>query len=287
MGSEAVAAGLVTRHELRTRFVPVYRNVYVAMGRTLTAADRAGAAWLWSRRQAIVAGTSAAAWHGSLWIDDRLPAELIQPSQHKTKGIVLHSEQLDDDEVVCLRGLRVTSPARTAYDLGRRAGLTLAVVRLDALMRATSVTADDVRVLAERHGGARGIVQLRRSLALADAGAESPQETRTRLLLTRAGLPPEHTQIDVSDRDGHHVARVDMGWKTWKVGVEYDGTQHWSDPRQRARDIDRQAELEALGWHIVRVSAGILRDRPATIAARVWHALRAAGAPIPAPNLNF
>lgn len=151
VGSEAVAAGLVTRHELRTRFVPVYRNVYVAKGRTLTAADRARAAWLWSRRQAIVAGTSAAAWHGSLWIDDRLPAELIQPSQHKTKGIVLHSEQLDDDEVVCLRGLRVTSPARTAYDLGRRAGLTLAVVRLDALMRATSVTADDVRVLAERH----------------------------------------------------------------------------------------------------------------------------------------
>lgn len=107
-----------------------------------------------------------------------------------------------------------------------------------------------------------------------------------RLILAKAGLPPEHTQIDVYDRHGYHLGRIDMGWKTWKVGVEYDGIQHWTDPRQRSRDIDRQAELEALGWRIVRVSADILRHRPATVAVRVWQALRAAGASIPPPNLN-
>lgn len=95
-----------------------------------------------------------------------------------------------------------------------------------------------------------------------------------------AGLPPLHTQIDVFDRYGYHVGRIDMGWERWKVGVEYDGAQHWTDPRQRNRDIDRIAELEALGWRIVRVGAGLLRDRASTVVARCRHALRAAGAPI-------
>ena len=198
VGTEAVAAGTVTRHQLKTRFVAVYRNVYAPCGLALTATDKARAAWLWSGRRATVAGVSAAALHGSLWI-----------------------------------------------------------------------------------------VQLRTALKLVDPGSESPQETRTRLVLTNAGLPPEATQIEVYDRHGYHVGRIDMGWETWKVGVEYDGAHHWSDPRQRSRDIDRQVELESLGWRIIRVSADILRDRPATIAVRVWHALQAAGAPVPAPNLNF
>lgn len=287
VGTEAVATGTLTRHQLKTRFVAVYRNVYASRGVALTAADKARAAWLWSGRRATVMGVSAAALHGSLWIDQRLPAELNQASQHKTAGIVLHCEELDDTEIVRIQGLPVTSPARTAYDLGRRKGLTLAVVRLDALMRATNVKASDVHEVADRHRGARGIVQLRAVLGLVDAGAESPQETRTRLVLTRAGLPPEATQIEVYDRHGYHVGRIDMGWETWQVGVEYDGAQHWSDPRQRSRDIDRQVELESLGWRIIRVSAEILRDRPATIAVRVWQALRAAGAEIPPPNLNL
>ena len=61
------------------------------------------------------------------------------------------------------------------------------------------------------------------------------------------------------------------------VCVEYDGAQHWTDPAQRTRDIDRYAELEAIGWRIVRVSADMLRYRPATIVARTKAALRDAG----------
>jgi hypothetical protein len=120
-------------------------------------------------------------------------------------------------------------------------------------------------------------VQLREVIELADDGAESPQETRTRLVLTDAGLRPTHTQIDVFTRWGEHVGRIDMGWPEWRVGVEYDGEQHWTNPAIRARDIDRQADLEALGWRIVRVSAEMLRYRPATIVQRTREALQAAG----------
>ena len=31
--------------------------------------------------------------------------------------------------------------------------------------------------------------------------------------------------------------------------------QHWTDPAQRTRDIDRYAELADLGWVIIRVNS--------------------------------
>lgn len=173
----------------------------------------------------------------------------------------------------------MTSPARTAFDLGRRPGLQTAVVRFDALARATGVTVNDVQLLTHAHRGARGIKQLRRVLLLADAGAESPQETRTRLLLIAGGLPRPQTQIVVLHEWGAVLARIDMGWEEWRVGVEYDGAQHWTDSRIRANDIDRAAELERRGWRIIRVSAELLRKQPDTVLARVREALCAAGCP--------
>jgi very-short-patch-repair endonuclease len=64
------------------------------------------------------------------------------------------------------------------------------------------------------------------------------------------------------------------------VGVEYDGAQHWTDPDVRARDIETQAVLEAMGWRIIRVGEDLLRYRPFTVVARTRAALRAAGAPV-------
>ncbi|MFI5510199.1 endonuclease domain-containing protein [Mycobacterium sp. NPDC051804] len=278
IGTEAIAAGTVNRYRLTTRYEAVHRNVYVPRGHVLTPVQKAVAAWLWSDRKATVASVSAAAMHGCRWIDARLPAELNQRSQHKTRGIVLHSDALLGDEKMMLRGVPVTTPARTAFDLGRRYGRTLGVIRVDALLQATNLKLCDVESLVDRHRGARGIVQLREVIALADEGAESPQETRTRLVLTDAGLRPTQTQINVFADSGDHIGRIDMGWPEWRVGVEYDGEQHWTDPKIRTRDVDRQAELEALGWRIVRVSADILRYRPHTIVERVAAALHATGA---------
>lgn len=273
-----MATGLVNRYQLSTHYDAVYRNVYVPRGQVLTPAQKAHAAWLFSQRRATIVGVSAAALYGSKWIDKRLPAELNQASQHKTRGIVLHNDALAPDEVGTVRGFPLTTLARTAFDLGRRYGRTLAVIRVDALLQATPLKLADVDVLIDRHRGARGVVQLREVVRLSDPGAESPQETRTRLVLTDADLRPSHTQINVYDGYGTHVGRIDMGWPEWKVGVEYDGEQHWTDPAIRAADIERQARLEALRWRIVRVGAQMLRYRPYTIVERTRSALCAAGA---------
>ena len=117
-----------------------------------------------------------------------------------TPGIVAREQLLADDETARVAGLPVTTPVRTAYDLGRYLPRRQAVARLDALMRATPFSTEDVLLLAERYPAARGIRRLRSVLHLVDGGAASPKETWLRLLLIDAGLPTLTTQIPVVDR---------------------------------------------------------------------------------------
>ena len=280
VGTEAVATGALTQRELSRHCTRIYRNVYSRNGSELSARDRAVAAWLWSGKTAVVAGSSAAALLGAKWVDADAPAELISSRTRPPPLIVTRNETLLPGEQTVVAGIPVTTPTRTAFDLGRRPGMLIAVQRLDALARATGITATEVMGLTETHRGERGMKQLRRVLPLMDAGAESPQETRTRLVLVDGGLPRPQTQIIVADEWGVIVARIDMGWTEWRVGVEFDGAQHWTDPLQRAKDIDRAAELERLGWIIIRVSYDLLRHRPEVVIARVRAALRAAGCPL-------
>jgi very-short-patch-repair endonuclease len=256
---------------LQRNYDRVYRDVYAAKGNELTPAKRAVAAWLWSGRQSTVAGLSAAALRGARWIDPSLPAELYRRNGKPVAGILIHRDDLVDDERQLFGGISLTTPARTAFDLGR----TVARIHVDALANTTGLKRPAVESLIERHTGARGLRQLREVAELMDGGAESPQETRTRLVLVDAGLPRPQTQIAVGRW------RIDMGWEEFKVGVEYDGEQHWKDPRQHSRDIDRHAELLALGWLIVRVSAEMLRYRREVIVSRTCAALRQAGAEWP------
>lgn len=279
IGTEALATCTVTRRALVSRHRMVYRNVYLDRGAELTPERRAVAAWLWSQRNATLAGLSAAALHRTQWIDPALPAELIRRDACGVKGIVIQRARLGDDESCVVQGIPLTTPARTAFDLGRRERFETAIIRVDALANATDLKPSDVDRLAADHLGARGIVQLRRVVELMDGGAESPQETRTRLLLIAAGFPRPRTQFVVVDEYGSFIGRIDLGWGEWKVGVEYDGPQHWDDAKQHARDIDRLADLAAQGWLIVRVSRDLLRYRPVVFLARVRDAMRVAGWP--------
>lgn len=198
------------------------------------------------------------------------------PSAAST-GITVHSDDLAADEVGVVDGINHTTAARTAYDLGRWLPPQMGVIRVDALLNATGCGVPDVARIADRYPGARSIRRLRHVLANVDAGSESPQETRLRLVLMRGGLPQPTTQIPVANQWGRVVRRIDMGWQQWQVGVEYDGEQHWNDPRQHAGDIERLEFLAAAGWLIVRVSATQLRWQQPAVVERVRVALRQRG----------
>lgn len=271
-GAEAVASGAVSARQLKTDYIALYPGVYLPCWVVLSAVDRARAAWLWSRREGVVAGLSASAVLGAKWIESKVPAELVHVNGRPPHLLVTRFDMLLPGETQEIDGMSVTTAARTAFDLGRRLPTTVAVQRMDALMKATRLTAIEVEQLIEAHPGVRGLAALRRSLPLVDGGAESPYESLTRLMIVRAGLPAPQTQVQVVDEHGFTVAYVDMGWPELRVAVEYDGAQHWTDPRQRRRDIERYAELERLGWIVIRVSSDMLRT-PASVVARVRAAL--------------
>jgi len=271
VGSRALKCGAVTRNDLRTRYRAVFRAVYIARDAELTAAVKARAAWL--STGATLCGLSAAAVLGTNWLDGAAPAEIVRADRHRQNGIVVHSYDLADGEVCAVAGMRATSPARTAFDIGRARPAARAVPVLDALLNATGIKPADVITVADRRSGARGVRRLRAALEWVDGGAESPQESRVRLLLVGAGLPRPETQIEFRELR----IRVDMGWREWKVAVEYDGIQHWESRYQRSWDIERIALLEAAGWCVIRVSAEML-SRPGVIVDRVTAKLRERGA---------
>jgi hypothetical protein len=189
IGSEAIAVGSLTPYALRTRFVKLYPDVYVSREIDLTASVRAEAAWLWSRRNGVVAGRSAAALHGAKWVDSRLPAEIHCSNRRPPAGIRTWSDAVADDEIEIVHAIAVTTPERTALDIASRYPLDAAVAAIDALARRTRLKMADVDLIAERYKGRRGIRRARKALDLVDAGAESPRETWLRLLLIRGGFP--------------------------------------------------------------------------------------------------
>ncbi|WP_231995903.1 hypothetical protein [Mycobacterium sp. 852002-51163_SCH5372311] len=243
--------------------------MYVPKSAAPSLNDRMLGAWLWSRRRAVVAGAAASALHGAQWVDADTPVELVAKSARPQAGLVVRNETLGSDEVTWRRRLPVTTVARTAYDLGRHLPRGQALERLDALMRATPFSAEDVGVLAKRYRGARGLRQLEELLPLVDGGAASPRETWLRLLLIDAGLPKPTTQIPVVD-GWYLVGVLDMGWEHFQVAAEYDGDQHRTDRRRYVNDINRNAKVQDKGWITIRVVA---EHRPDDVVRRVYQAL--------------
>jgi Protein of unknown function (DUF559) len=272
IGSEALACGALNRHQLRTRYRAVFPNVYLSKDIEPSLKLRTFAAWLWSRRKATIVGAAAAALHGAKWIPDNVPIELNHAGTHPPHGVLTRRDVLLEGETQVMDGRAVTTPERTAFDIGRRGAIRSAVVRLDALARATGLKVNDVLRVAKCHPHAPGLRRLEAALELVDPGAQSPRESYLRLLLNDAGLPRPQTQIPVLGVDGMPVAYLDLGWEDYMVAVEYDGDQHRTDRRQYVKDVQRLEMLEQMGWIVVRVVA---EDHPAAVVQRVRGALEA------------
>ncbi|TWH74287.1 endonuclease domain-containing protein [Modestobacter roseus] len=272
-----MSRGLLTPDQLRStawrRVLPgVYADARLAADHRLTVA----AVSLVAPPTAVFGGLTAA----FLWGADGIlgaadPVEVVLPTGRRwsprSPSVRVRTAPLGDGDVEVVGRFRVTGRTRTAVDLIRRGPVDEAVVVLDQLAQQRVVRLEEVRAAVAALPRVRGSAQARRAAALADGRAGSPQETRVRLVLMRAGLPSPVAQLEVRHR-GRFVARVDFGWPEHRLALEYDGQWH-AEPGQFARDRERLNRLTAAGWRVVFVTAADLH-RPDLLAARVAEALR-------------
>lgn len=273
IGSEALAAGRLTRHELQRWYRRIYPDVYLPKTNPATLRERTVGAWLWSRRRAVVAGVAASALLGAPYVDDDVPIELVWRNGRPPDGLIVRKDKLTANEVTRAVGLPVTSVERTAFDLARLLPRDQAIMRLDALMWSRRFDIDNVMPLRDSHPRATGLSRLDSVLPLVDGGAASPKETWLRLVVIDAGYPPPTTQIPVVDKLGV-IGWLDMGYEELRIALEYDGDQHRRDRRQYVKDQRRLRRLEAAGWVVIRV---IAEDTAADVIRRLEQAVRRRG----------
>jgi hypothetical protein len=268
-GSTAVRRGLLTADELRgPAWVALFRDVYVSAEVPVTHSLRARAAATVLRPDAVVTGVSAAVLWGVDLAGPEDDVELTLPADaHPVRmpGVRARRALLDHRHVCTQRGVRVTDPEATAVAVAATLPLDDAVVAVDRMTVHGLAALPIVRAVAEA-GTGRGCRRARSACALADGKAESPQETRLRLLVVRSGLPTPIAQFTVRGAAGA-VARVDFAWPERRVALEYDGLWH-GEPGQFARDRQRLNRLTAAGWRVLFVTAADLH-RPAALVARI------------------
>jgi hypothetical protein len=95
----------------------------------------------------------------------------------------VHRDLLADDEVTTVDGVAVTTPLRTAWDLARWLPTVEAVVAVDALARVGGFDPHALLRIQQRYPRARWRRRVPGVVDLSDPRAESPMETRSRLLL--------------------------------------------------------------------------------------------------------
>ncbi|MGC5032426.1 endonuclease domain-containing protein [Micromonospora sp. DT229] len=279
-GSHAISRGLLTRNDLRSSaWRPLFRDVYADAQLPVTHRTRCTAAGRWLiPAGAAIAGRSAAVLHGCAHTTFDDTVEVLVPrgrSAGPAAGLRVHRGPVDDGDIVDRAGTPVTSPERTCWDVASWLDLVEAVVVIDALLATGLTEVSTLRGYALARVGRRGWRAMLRAVDLADAGAESPQESRTRVRLVLAGLPRPRTQWVVSAH-GRFLARVDLAWPEYRVAVEYDGRWH-DDPGQFDADRRRLNRLVGSDWIVVHLTAKRLREDFDGFLAEVRAALRSRG----------
>ncbi len=132
-------------------------------------------------------------------------------------------------------------------------------------MRAFGVTREEMEAALPAYKGRRGVVQLRRLIAVADPRAESPGESWTRLAIIDDGLPGPTPQVWVKD-NGIDRFRLDLAYPLHKVAVEYDGQAFHESAEQQRADESRREWLRERGWTVIVVNRHSFSDS----ALRSW-----------------
>jgi very-short-patch-repair endonuclease len=267
-GSEAVARGLVTRGELRgPRYRSLFPGIFVRAEVVVDYAMRCRAGVLIAGGRGVLGGWSAAELLGAPCAPAAADVEVVLPgtSLVSRTGLTIRADALLPEEITQAKGVRVTAPVRTAFDLARREPVLDAIIGVDALRRHCGVEPAAVLTVAAAHRNARRSRHLPSVLARSTALADSPMETRIRVAMEDAGLRAPVLQHPVG------MYRLDLAYPDLRLAIEYDGREHLTQERAR-KDLDRQAYLSARHWEIERLLAWEV-FLPSRVAMRVGYAI--------------
>ena len=213
------------------------------------------------------------------------PVDVLLPSQRRDvsfDGVVVHRPR-DLRRLVPQRrfGIRCTNIIRTLLDLGAvdPAALHGAVGHA---ITTNLATLDALEFAAAEHArpGRAGVVAVRDAIAdwsIDDKPADSVLEMAFARLAERHGIP---------DLDFHPVIEgieVDFRVRDTPVLIECDGWAYHGRERQHfERDRERDAQLIAAGWVVLRFTYRAIITRPKATADRILGAVSQwAGAPAP------
>lgn len=179
-------------------------------------------------------------------------------------------------------GIRCTNILRTLVDLGAVDPDSVRDAVGHALAtRLADLTAIERTVIEHSQHGRAGVVALRGAVDawnIDDKPADSLLEAAMRRLVRRFALPP----VAFHEVIGGH--EVDFRVIATPLILECDGWMyHGLDRANFERDRERDAELAALGWIVIRFTYRAITATPSTVARRVRAALERWG-DHPAPD---
>ncbi len=222
---------------------------------------------------AVLSHRSAAGIWQILPLDRARPVEVLVPGRFAPSrpGILArHTAALAGRDVRTLGGIPLTRPARTLLDLGS----VVSAARLEravAEAHARGLAGEpELREQLRRHRGRRGAGALRALLDRQAGPAFTRSEAERRLLsLIRAAGVPEP---EVNARVGSY--EVDFLWRAERVIAETDGYAFHSSRAAFERDRDRDNELQARGYRVLRFSWRQVVSARGVVRARLRRSLR-------------
>ena len=183
---------------------------------------------------------------------DILVARTADRTRIRRPGVTTVRSELSGSDVVEVDGVRVTSPVRTTFELLRRGPMVEAVVAADAMLHSGLLSVSDLQAYIAQRPRWKGVPAVRRALALANAAAESPMETRLRLIFVLAGFSQLQVNVPLYERStALLLGRPDLLDEEAGLIIEYDGSGHRQADRHRS-DNAREHGLERAGLIVVR-----------------------------------